>query len=225
MITGIEPCSARAIRLASLSSSPSGPHSRRELGRERGRALDLVAQRRRGAAQRGGLERGDERVADGGARLEAAGQRHDGHAVLAGPLGEQAAGGGDDPRRAGGAGRVVGRDGLLRRARVARAQHERLLADPRRDVVAHGQRERAPQPGAERAGGEPAADGRAAHARDDRARRGRRRARGWPSPRATARRAGARRGRATRRTGRWSRWPSRRQRRGASRRGALRRGW
>ena len=129
MITGIVPCSARASRLASPSSSPSGPHSRASSDGERGRRLDLVAQRRRGAAQRGGLERGDERVADRGARLEAARQRDDGHAVLAGALGERAAGRGDDPRRAGGA---WPRRRSRRSPRSSRSSSSTARASPRR---------------------------------------------------------------------------------------------
>ena len=168
-MTGIEPASARARRLASESSSPGGPHSAASSRASAEAARDVVAHGRRGAAQRGGLERGDQRVADRGAGLEAARERDDGHAVGAGALGQRAAGGGDDARRAGVLGRVVGRDRLLRRARVARAEHERLAADPRRDVVAHGQRERAAQLRPEHGRGEPAADRGAAHAGDDQA--------------------------------------------------------
>ena len=70
------------LRLAVLRAVR--PPLLREPFGERSSRLDLVAQRRRGAAEGGGLERGDERVADRGARLEAAGHRDHRHAVARG---------------------------------------------------------------------------------------------------------------------------------------------
>src|SRR3954447_20733852 len=58
----------------------------RKLLRERGRGLDLVANRRGRGGQRRDLDRRDERVADGCTRLEAGRKRDRGDAVLAGAL-------------------------------------------------------------------------------------------------------------------------------------------
>ena len=125
-MTGNVPCSARAIRFGvAVLGAVRPPLGGQPLG-QRGRRLDLVAHRRRRAAERARLERGDERVADRGARLEAARQRDHRHAVGARALGQRAAGRGHQPRRAGRLGRVVGRERLLGVAGVARAQHERL---------------------------------------------------------------------------------------------------
>ena len=166
-MTGKVPWSERASRLASPSSAPSGPHSRASSAASAAAASTSSRSERRRAAQRGRLERGHERVPDRGAGLEPAGQRDDRHAVGASALRELAAGRRHQARGAGGLCRVVGRQRLLGAPRVARAQHQRLAADPGRDVVAHRERERAAQPRAERAGGQPPADRRAAHAGDD----------------------------------------------------------
>ena len=143
------------------------PPLRGERVGERGRALDVAAQRRGGAARGGGLQRGDERVADRDARLEAARQRHHRDAVGARALGERAAGGRDDARGAGGPGRVVRGERLVRGAGVARAQHQRLRPRPGRDVVVHDEAERAAQVGRQDARGQPAADRGAAHPGDE----------------------------------------------------------
>ena len=86
-ITGIVSCSARASCLAIEVLGAVRPPLRRELARERRGAVDLRAQRRRRPGHRGDLERDDERVADRGPRLEAAGQRDHRHLVAAGARG------------------------------------------------------------------------------------------------------------------------------------------
>ena len=102
--------------------------------------VDLGAAARADAAERGDLERGDGHVADGGARLEAAGDRDHRHAVGAGQLGELAAGRHDDAAGAEHAGGLVAGERLLGVARVARAQHRRVGRRPGRQPVGRAAR-------------------------------------------------------------------------------------
>ena len=122
-ITGTVPCSARAIDLASLSSSPSGPHSATSASASA--AAASISSRTDGAAPPAPPppERRHERVADRRPRLEAAGDRdRPATPSRARALGQRAAGRGHQPRRARADRVVVGRQRLLGVARVARGK-------------------------------------------------------------------------------------------------------
>ena len=131
--------------------------------------VDLAAQLRPHAAQRGDLERGDGHVGHGRPRLEAAGQRDDRHLVGAGRLGQLAAGGDHEAPRAQRAGGLVAGQGLLGVARVRGEQDRDLGRRPRRQAVAAGDDDPARGLVAQRRAGQRAADRRPAHAGDDEA--------------------------------------------------------
>ena len=129
--------------------------------------VDLRAHPRTGAAQARDLERRDRHVRDGGARLKAARDRDDRHAVGARQLGDLAAARDDDAARAERARGLVAGERLLGVARVRGAEDRRVGRRPRRQPVLAGGQDRARRVVAEHRARQHATDARAAHPGDD----------------------------------------------------------
>ena len=162
-MTGIVPSSASATSTA-RSTRPSSC-----LGEARCGEVDLRADRRAGADERGDLGHGHEHVAHRGARLERGRERDHGDLRLAGSGAECSARRRHDPPRANGGGGLEAGERLLGVARVAGAEDDSVGRRPRGQLVVADRRQRQVQPVAQGGPREVAADARAAHPANDEA--------------------------------------------------------
>ena len=156
-MTGIVASSAPATSTA-RSTSPS-----RASARLAAASVDLRADWRAGADERGDLGRGHEHVAHRGARLQCGRERDHGDLRLAGGGTECAARRRHDPPGANGGGGLEAGEGFLGVARVAGTEDDSVRRRPWGQLVIADRRQRQVQTVAEGGPREVAADARAAH--------------------------------------------------------------